>query len=392
MKSAGLTVVLLAALTAPAGAQRARPAAASPAAAAAQELSAGWGALAAGRTEAAEAVAERLLQAGPRRHEALSLKIAARVQAGHPETALDDYEQWVKGAPHEDVFLLQPIAVGVVEALTRAADVGVRVDALQALAEAGDATAAARLGSIAAERPGIADEALARANNPEAIARLSRRVAAPNPRADMSGAIDTLAAVNAPGAAATFAAALDPARAMPTKMAAARALAKIGATDAIPQLRRALQDPDPPVRMTAAAALARLGDASGADLVREMENSPVADIRLMAAEVAAPGNPAGAWVGTATGVLNDVDPLARLSAARLLVAHAADPAAGLAVLNAALADPNPALRLAAVRAVETFPREILGNDVPTLRRLLRDPDPRVRILAAGALLTLAGGV
>ncbi len=298
------------------------------------------------------------------------------------------------GAPHEDVFLLQPIAAGVLEAQSRSADLGLRVAALQALAEAGESTAVTRLGAIAAaaDGRGIADEALARAADAGAVARLSRRVAAPNPRADVSSAIETLAAVKAPGAAATIAAALDPARAMPTKMAAARALGELGASDAIPQLKRALQDPEPPVRMAAAAALARLGDTSGADLLREMESSPVSDIRLMAAAASAPGNPAGAWVGTATGALTDPDPLARLSAARLLVAHAADPAQGLAVLNAALADPNPALRLAAAHAVEDFPREILGNDVPALRRLLRDGDPRVRIMAAGALLRLAGAL
>ncbi len=399
MRSIATTGVLMVMALTPLAGQKAppaaaRPATATPAMAAAQELAAGWGALASGRTDAAEAIADRLLQAGPRRHEALSLKISARVQAGRPEAALDDYEQWMKSAPHEDVFLLQPVAVGVLEALARAAELDVRVYALQALAEAGDAAAPDRLGKIAMSGQNVAaaDEALARIANPEAIARLSRRVETPSPRADVSGAIDALAAAHPSGAAKTIAAALDPARAMPTKLAAARALGKLGGTEGIPQLKRALQDPEPPVRMAAAAALARLGDASGGDLLREMENSPVSDIRLMAAEGSAAGNPTGAWVATATSALGDPDPLARLSAARLLVAHAADPAAGLAVLNAALLDPNPALRYAAARGIEDLPREILGTDVPTLRRLLRDGDPRVRIGAAAALLKLAGGV
>lgn len=399
MRSAAAAAVLVMLTLTPLAGQEtplaaARPAAASPALRAAEQLAAGWGALASGRTEAAEAIADRLIQAGPRRHEALALKISARVQAGHPETALDDYEQWMKSAPHEDVFLLQPVAVGVLEALARAAELAVRVDALQALAEAGDDTAPVRLARIAASGPGsgAADEALARIANPEAIVRLSRRVDTPSPRADVSGAIEALAAVHPSGAAKTIAAALDPARPMPTKLAAARALGMLGGSEAIPQLRRALLDPDPPVRMAAAAALARLGDASGGDLLREMENSPVSDIRLMAAEGSAAGNPAGAWVATATSALSDPDPLARLSAARLLVEHAADPTAGLAVLNAALLDPNPALRLAAARGIEDLPRQILGTHVPTLRRLLRDGDPRVRIGAAAALLKLADGV
>ena len=119
---------------------------------------------------------------------------------------------------------------------------------------------------------------------------------------------------------------------------------------------------------------------------------PVTDIRLMAAEVSAAGNPSGPWVSTATGALQDPDPVVRLSAAQLLLAHGPDPTAALATLNRALSDPNPALRLVGARALEQIPRNVLGTDVASLRRLLRDADPRVRIVAAAALLKLAGGV
>jgi HEAT repeat protein len=395
MRSAAVVAYVVVAAITPLGAQqKPRPAAPAAAGSSAQDLASGWSALASGRTAEAEAVADKLLKAGSRRHEAVSLKISVRAQAGQPEAALDQYEEWLKAAPHEDVFLLQPVASGILEAQAGAADIGVRVDALQALAEAGDKTAATRLSAVAGSRevPGIADEALARIGNPQAVARLTRRVASPNARADVSGAIDALVKARPAEAVATIAAALDPARPLPTKMSAARALGELGAAEAIPQLKRALQDPEPPVRMAAAAALTRLGDQSGASLVRDMENSPVADIRLMAAEGAAAGNPSGSWVSTATDVLKDPDPLARLRAAQLLVEHGPDPAAALAILNRALSDPNPALRLAAARTLEEIPREALGADIPSLRKLLRDADPRVRIVAAAALLRLAGGV
>lgn len=395
MRSAGIVAVMVIATWAQGAAQqRARPAAPAAGAASAQELASGWGALAAQRTTEAEAIADKLLQAGARRHDAMSLKIHARVQAGRPEPALDDYEQWMKGAPQEDVFLLQPIAAGVLEAQTLAADVGIRLDALQALAEAGDKSASARLAALAAASnvPGIADQALARAGNPAAVANLTRLVATASARTDVSGAIEALAKSKAGGAVKAIAAALDPTRSMPTKMSAARALGQMGAVEAIPQLQRALQDPEPPVRMAAAAALARLGDQSGADLIRQMENSPVTDIRLMAAEGAAAASPTGPWVATATTALQDPDPLARLTAAQLLLAHGADPTAALATLNQAMSDPNPALRLAATRAFEQVPRDALGTDIASLRRLLRDGDPRVRIVASAALLRLSGGV
>jgi HEAT repeat protein len=211
-------------------------------------------------------------------------------------------------------------------------------------------------------------------------------------RADVSNEIDALVKAKASGAALAIAGALDPARPIPTRLAAARALGQLGAHDAIPQLRRALDDPDPPVRFVAAAALARLGDQAGAALLTQMENSPVADIRMMAAEVAAPGAPAGAWVAAATAALQDPDPMARLGAADLLIRYAADPTAGKAVLDQALADSNPAMRLVAARALAEIPPAALGTDIVQLRRLLRDTEAQIRIAAAGSLLRLTGGI
>jgi vesicle coat complex subunit len=64
----------------------------------------------------------------------------------------------------------------------------------------------------------------------------------------------------------------------------------------------------------------------------------------------------------------------------------------MATLGQALGDANPAMRLVASRALAEVPRPLLGSDLPTLRRLLRDSSPQVKIAAAGALLKLAGGV
>jgi HEAT repeat protein len=84
--------------------------------------------------------------------------------------------------------------------------------------------------------------------------------------------------------------------------------------------------------------------------------------------------------------------MARLGAAELLMKYAADPAPGKAVLDQALADPNPAMRLAAALTLDEIPPGVLGTDVAQLRRLLRDPDAQVRIAAAGSLLRLTGGI
>ena len=359
-----------------------------------EQLASGWAALAAGRTADAEAAADRLLQAATLRHDAVSLKIRSRVQGGGVDAALDVYDKWVADAPHEDVFFLQPIARATLDAQSKSTDVSVRIEALRALAEAGDKTAAARLSELASSpgAPGTADEALAELGNQPAMARLADRVSKPGPRGDVSSSIDALVKAKAMNAVPAIASALAAGRPLPTKLSAARGLGELGARGAIPQLQQALKDPDPPVRMMAAAALSRLGDQSGIELVRQMESSPVSDIRLMLAETTAEGNPDGTWVSTATAALQDPDPLARVSAAKLLLKHAADPAAAMAALGQALSDANPAMRLVASQALADVPRPLLGTDLPTLRRLLRDPSAQVKIAAAGAVLKLAGGV
>jgi len=193
-------------------------------------------------------------------------------------------------------------------------------------------------------------------------------------------------------AAPMMIAALDPGRPLPTKMAAARALGEFGDPSAIPPLREAMKDPDPPVRVAAAAALARLGDAAGIDYVRKFENSPVGDLRLLAVEASAAGNPTGAWVGVASGVLNDPDPLVRLQAAELLLQHAADPGKAREVLFSALGDSNPAMRTAAAQSLERIPAVALENDLGVLRKLLRDPSPLVQLEAAAGLLRVSGAM
>jgi HEAT repeat protein len=359
-----------------------------------EQLAKGWAALAAGRAGDAESIADQLLQGSVRRHDATTLKIHARVQAGRADGALDTYEQWAQTVGREDVFLLQPIARGLLYAQSTSRDAGTKLRALEALAVNGDADAAARLEQMASgtDAAGTADQTLARLGNAGAIGRLQQRVTNPGMRGDVSGEIEALVKAKATGAVRAIAGALDPARPMPTKLAAARALGQLDARDAIPQLRRALEDPDPPVRFVAAAALSRLGDQTGAAQLTQMENSPVADIRMMAAEVAAPGNPSGAWVAAATAALQDPDPMARLGAADLLMKYAADPTAGKAVLDSALADPNPAMRLAAALTLDEISPAVLGTDIAQLRRLLRDSDAQVRTSAAGSLLRLTGGV
>jgi hypothetical protein len=310
----------------------------------ATRLGRAWTALGAGQPAEAERLANALLEAAPRDHEALSVKIHAQAGSGKPLEALTSYERWLGPSPTEDVFLLAPVAIGMLRGERDDADPRSRMTALGFLVRAGDAAARRELEQAAtAARPSLeADAALAREGSETAVRRLEDRLAAPSIR-DKSAVIRALGRANATGSAAAIGGLLaDPSP--PTRMEAARALGDLGARSAIPELRAALKGAEGPVRVLAAAALARMGDAEGLAFLQPLVNSPAAEVRLLAIEHQAAGRPDGDWVGVATSLLAGEDPLVRLRAAQLLARHAADPAAGVRVLTEALADDNVALR------------------------------------------------
>ena len=392
-------IVVLSSLSLPLAARAQAPRSAAPATAGdAAVLAKGWNAVATGDAAEADRLSDSLLKVSPRNHDALALKIAARVSArtvAGALSALDAYEGWLGSVgQREDVFLLEPVARAVLSAHAASTDARVRSRALELLAAAGDDQARMKLGVAAGGPDGgmlVGDDALVRLGDTAAAQRLVSRVKSANAR-DVSASIDALAAANVSGAAGVVAGALAPPNVLPTRMAAARALGILGDASAIPRLKEALNDADPPVRLLAAASLMRLGDNTGAELVQKFENSPVGDLRLLAVEASAAGNPTGPWVGVATGVLNDPDPLVRLRAAELLVRHAPDSTQAREVLTNALADANPAMAEAAARQLHSLPAGSLGSDPAALRKLLRSPSPFAQLEAAGTLLRIAGPV
>jgi HEAT repeat protein len=373
------------------------PAAPSPGSDDAQLLARGWTAVAGGKAAEGERIADTLLKASSRHRDAIALKISARLLArgaAGVTSALDAYEAWLEQVRHrEDVFLLERIATGLLEVLAASSDPSVRARALGLLAAAGDRDAMTRLQAGPTTEAGAPqnDVVLAQLGDARAVQRLTARVKNGASR-DVSDAIDALVEAEAKDASPVIVSALDPARPLPTRMSAARALGVLGNDSALPRLREALKDPDPPVRVMAAAALARLGDTAGADLLRSLENSPVGDLRLLAVEAGAAGNPAGPWVAVATGVLKDPDPVVRLRAAELLLQHASDPGEAREIFAQALGDSNPAMRDAAAQRLRHLPAAGLDRDLPVLRKLLRSQSPQAQLEAAGSILRVAGAI
>ena len=188
--------------------------------------------------------------------------------------------------------------------------------------------------------------------------------------------------------------------AAPVRMEAALSLGKIGATDAMPDLKAMMSDPE--VRSYAAVALARLGDPDGEAVVQELLQSPVLDMRLLGAQ-AYEGKGTGPWVQALMPALQDPDGLTRIRAAEMLAAgRSRGRAPGAARSLEGPQSGRPCRRHACFRADGAARRQSAGArtrrrkaEGPTaldaLRRLLRDPEPASRLHAAGAILAMVKG-
>ena len=356
-------------------------------------LATGWGALAAGRAAEAIKAADTVLARRPGDHHATELKIEA-LSVTEPLRALDVYDAWLTKSGIEDLFLVVPIARGTLEQIAKGPDRALRGEALRRLGRgasaAGDAEPAQDASGLS---PVTRDIQAALAGEPSAAKRLLTPAASSNvPPQTLAKAL----VAAGPAAVPTLRALLKHSAA-PVRMEAALALGKMSATDAIPDLKALLNDPE--VHSFAAVALTRLGDGAAENIVEQLLQSPVFEVRLLAAQ-AYEGREAGPWVQALMPALQDPNGLTRIRAAELLAPVA--PEAARAVLLEAANDPNPVVRGDVSRVMEKTglltptvqqsdplqrPNERLS--LASLRRLLRDADPAVRLHAAGTILDFA---
>lgn len=338
----------------------------------ATELSRAWASIGQGDYARAEQLATALLRTNPVDHGAIAVGVSAIAGSGRSLAALDLYEQWFGRSGHEDAFLLQPVAGATLVELGASPDVGLAVEALSKLAHADPDAARVALG----KRPesDIAfDGVRASLGNTAARQRLVERLLVENSR-DRLVALQIASGVDTLPPMAVLPLLGD--TAPPVRAAAIEALARLQGRAAIEVLRPLISDSDPFVQATAAVALARLGDATGLAVVTQMADSPVGDTAAMAAAVL---KEKGADVSAiAERVLADANPLTRLSAVPLL---ADDPARAQILLTQAAGDSNPVIRGRAGQLLSQ-----MGHDVGTVRRLLRDANPEVRVAAAAGLL------
>ena len=105
------------------------------------ELTNGWALFTEGKMEQALVRADRVLATNPGSVPAFALAIEAEVARGRSGAALTRYEAWIGARQLEEPSFLRRIAKGVLRELAGANPNPARLDALDALAQEGDAEA-----------------------------------------------------------------------------------------------------------------------------------------------------------------------------------------------------------------------------------------------------------
>jgi HEAT repeat protein len=337
-------------------------------------------ALRAGRAADAITFSESVLTGAPDNQAAMTVKIDAMIALGDMRGALRAYDGFVSATGRDFQPVLATIARAQLKALTQATLVGVKVDALEALAAHGDAESKATLQKLmkdeAVGRPAI--EAMARLGD-KAAAQQVVQLASQAQGGQRVDAIYALATIKDAPADALVREALganDPAlQAAGADVAAARGMKAL-----LPELRQTAIKGIAQGQYRAAVALVTLGDAAGRERVAEALASDIPDSRLSAASALRKAGGDKSWVARVEPLLTNQDGLNRFRAAEMLLSE--NRTAAMRVLHPATADPNPVIRAEAARILS----ESALTDLSQLRPYLSDPAPRARLWAAKGVL------
>jgi hypothetical protein len=337
------------------------------------------------RGDAAKAIemVDPVLAKEPGHPIAATVKVDALLGLGERTRALDAYDAWFKVVGAEDAALLSRIAAAELEALQ--SEPLLQIDALAALTtRPGQPGVRARtmLTEFATSTPPStrtwpAIAALARLGD-AAAAKRAAQAYRESTGSGRTTALEAVIAAGGPGAEPILRDALGVRDAMVQSMAADGA-ATLKLKSLVPELQQVAKTGEMFARFTAAVALAHLGATGGETLLEAGATSPAMDARLRVAGVRKARGERG-WADAVRPLLESDDVAVRYQAAAMLLD--VDRAAAVKVLQTGTQDPNPAVRTLVADVVTNDPR----TPVAELRRLLRDGVPRVRLLAAAAIL------
>lgn len=331
---------------------------------------------------AAEREVERSLRAHPRDRDLLELKIRLQLVRGHPERAVALYRARAGG----DDDLLQRFALATIWAAMRNRDPAVRLRAVQ-VARRTDA-------------PPLAPEMVRRLDDPAPLVR-TYAAAALSHRARGADVLEQQLRVDDPAARAAAVtevskiageAALDVVRraskdgAQRVRVAAARGLGAVGTPAALAVLRRLAVDPSTAVRYAAARSLGKFEASQARAALQRLAEDDEHTVRRAALGALARKHPEAAAV-----VLRRIargDELGEALDAGRLLARAGQPQPVLDAIAKALVDKRWTLRAAAVNTASSVDDRVA---LRLVRPALRDPQPAVRMAAARALATHHAG-
>ena len=339
----------------------------------------GWALLAAGRVADAASNARLVLNKYPRSIAAASLLVEAEIARAGGLGGLAAYEGWLADRRLDDGYLLRRAARAILWGATTQDEVA--LDALQFLAADDDAEARARLATRMMAGALGDTRALARLGDENAVRRLIDQIEK-TPGSKMFQ-IEALIQSRSPLAVPPLTNLLKDTNHPDHLAAASDGLGVLNATSAIPQLRRLYADTANPfhVRFSAATGLFRMNDQTGIEMLQRSLTSEDAHIRIDTARRMA-SQPDGTWQNVVRGLVSDRDPSVSVYAAELIAPFDLDLARQ--ALERLLIDTNPAIRELAGRVMV----QRVANDFAGLRRLLRSPDTRTVVAAAGRVLEL----
>ena len=345
----------------------------------ATEITNGWGLLAQGMPAQAAARARKVLEQYPHSGAALNLAVEAEISRMGAGAGLEVYEKWLGQRVLEEPSILRRIAGAILrEHIYATKDERVRLEALRALAADGDQGAVAALSKDPTGN-GPRTRMLAAMGNERAVQTIAATLS--KGTGNDVAALEALAESGSRSAVAPLAASLKD-RNPEVRAAAATGLGKLGAKyDVLEPLKAALNDPTAYVRVKAAGALYGLGDFSGLQTLQELSTSDAAVSRLMAAQAMA-ARPDARWLDAVRTLTSATEPEVRVGAATLLAPH--DPEAARKVLEAAMNDPNPAIRDLAGESMI----DVTTTDLRSLRQFLRSSKALEQVQAAGQILTV----
>ncbi len=310
------------------------------------------------------------------------LRLRVHLARGLRGQAVDAYREHARSRG-EDTSLLQELALGVLEESLESRTPEVRLVALHAARD----TDAPELESAMTDRLNDPDPlvrtwaAVALSQTRQGVEVLEQQLAAPQPRA-RAVAVRELGRIAGHAALTSFARfARDSDAGVRAAAAAALGGLRKKKAEALAAVLTLLGDADASVRSEAVSSAARLGDKGAAVRLRQLISDPHLGVRLAVVVALADLQDGEAAAGLREIAGGDDVPAALRASLRLAKLGEVQPA--LNAIAKGLVDRRWPVRAAACNAASSLKDTVAPQ---LLEKALRDPEPRVRLTAARAVL------